>query len=149
MHVSVIFQPCIFLPYAIRWPVQRTELSKTWAMPWARWPTSPGTGSPSPMSTITGSLSPGHLGSSDGLSSNLWCSLVRDGKMDASGNPWESGSGLRLTGYRRWNIIYSSVADPGCLSRIQFFPSLTQRQQDSGSQNRIRIKEFRHFNPFF
>ncbi len=32
------------------------------------------------------------------------------------------------------------VADPGCLSRIQ-------DQKDSGSKIRIRIKEFKYFNP--
>jgi hypothetical protein len=36
---------------------------------------------------------------------------VRDGKMDAIGNPWKSGSGLKWSEYRRWkkNIMYSRV----------------------------------------
>jgi hypothetical protein len=35
------------------------------------------------------------------------------------------------------------VADPGCLSRIRFFPSQIQGQKDSGSRIRVRIKEFK------
>ncbi len=44
-----------------------------------------------------------------------------------------------------WSKIISSVADPGCLSRIRIFPSRIRGQKDSGS--RIRIKEFKYFNP--
>ncbi len=36
-----------------------------------------------------------------------------------------------------------SVADPGCLSRIHIFPSRIQGQKGF----RIRIKEFKYFNP--
>jgi hypothetical protein len=41
----------------------------------------------------------------------------------------------------------SSVADPGCLSRIRIFPSWIQGRKDSGSRIRIRINEFKYFNP--
>jgi hypothetical protein len=41
--------------------------------------------------------------------------------------------------------LFSSVADPGCLSRIRFFPSWIQGQKDS--RIRIRIKEFKYFKP--
>jgi hypothetical protein len=46
------------------------------------------------------------------------------------------------------STLVSSVADPGCLSRMpdpNFFPSRIQGQKDSGSW--IRVKEFKYFNP--
>ncbi len=39
----------------------------------------------------------------------------------------------------------TSVADPGCLSRIRIFPSRIQGQKDSRSQIRTRLKEFKYF----
>ncbi len=45
-----------------------------------------------------------------------------------------SGSGSCNTANKFLKIV-PRVADPGCLSRIRYFPS------------RIRIKEFKHFNP--
>jgi hypothetical protein len=50
-------------------------------------------------------------------------------------------------GWYRYRYIFKSVADPGCLSRIRLFSI-----PDSGSEffhpgSRIRIKEFKYFNP--
>jgi hypothetical protein len=49
-----------------------------------------------------------------------------------------------------WSIVLFSVADPGCLSRIQdpniFHPG-SRMQGPKDSRIRIRLKEFKYFNP--
>jgi hypothetical protein len=58
---------------------------------------------------------------------------------------------IRIRFFRQWltkptrNKFFSSVADPGCLSRIRLFSI-----PDPGSElslSRILIKEFKYFNP--
>jgi hypothetical protein len=44
-------------------------------------------------------------------------------------------------------VKYYSVAHPGCLSHLRIFPSWIQGQKIPGFRIRIRIKEFKYFNP--
>jgi hypothetical protein len=48
---------------------------------------------------------------------------------------------------KRGHIMPTSVADPGCLSRIRFLSIPDPGTEFSHPRSRIRIKEFRYFNP--
>jgi hypothetical protein len=58
--------------------------------------------------------------------------------------------GIHNYSQHNYGTVVTSVADPGCLSRIldpNFVPSQIQGQKDFGSRIRVRIKEFKYFNP--
>jgi hypothetical protein len=61
--------------------------------------------------------------------------------------PGRTGPHTEQFKYNKVSLDKSSVAGPGCLSRIRIFTSRNLGQKDSGSRNRIRIKEFKYPEP--
>jgi hypothetical protein len=71
-------------------------------------------------------------------------------KLAENGNTWGFLVGIFLSFFTFHSKFASSVADPGCLSRIRLFSIPDPTFFHPGSElfpSRIRIKELKYFNP--